>query len=357
MHNYYYYYKLKRLSNSLILIFRFFIISENSSLISSYATKIVEFINNLINNTYEMISSLVPNMIPNLTSFITNIASILKDIGLGLIASIYFLAAKEMLCAQFKKLFVAIFKQKLYDSIHKVWELIDKSFGGFVIGKIFDSAIIGLISLIFLAIIGAPYYPLLSIIIAVTNMVPIFGPLVGGIVGGFIIFLANGDLLIWFIIFDIALQQFDGNYLGPKILGQSVGISATWIFVSITMFGAVFGFPGMLFGVPIAAVIYTLLKQTSEKRLAQKNMSVNTSDYLSTETGRALYNESQLAKVKKAENKAKRKVFIEKQIGKVFKKYKTKSVEQDNTINQEQPNNETTNQEDVQTLNNTNTEK
>ena len=274
-------------------------LSNDSSIFSSYTTKILDFINNLINNTYEVISE----YIPNLSSIVSNVAVIIKDFGLGLIASIYFLATRDRIIAQLKKLFRAMFKEKLFNRLCEVWHLVDKSFGGFIIGKIFDSTIIGLISLAVLAATGVPYYPLVSMIIAITNVVPIFGPVVGGVIGAFIVFVANSDLLIWFIIYDVLIQQIDGNFIGPKILGESVGLSATWIFISLTIMGNLLGFWGMIFGVPIVAVLYTLVKQASENKLKQKNLPYETHDYLTNDTGRAIYAETVRWQIKREERR------------------------------------------------------
>ncbi len=295
--------------------------AESTSIFSSIAVKVIDFFNNLINNTYEMIMK----YIPDISTVITNAANVLKDIGFGIIISIYFLLSKEKLIGQSNKIMTAVFKEKFYAKLKEIWLLIDKSFGGFIIGKIFDSIIVGIISLFALWAIGVPYYPLISIIIAITNIVPIFGPLVGGILGGFIVLVTNSDLLLWFIIYDIIIQQIDGNILGPRILGDSIGLSATWIFVSITIMGAAFGFPGMIFGVPFFAVIYTLLKQYSEKKLAQKELPTDSYDYITSENGKKLVDELKAAKIKKAQNVEKRKAFYKKIKDKIFHKNKEKT--------------------------------
>lgn len=295
--------------------------AESTSIFSSIAIKVIDFFNNLINNTYEMITK----YIPDISTVITNAANVLKDIGFGIIISIYFLLSKEKLIGQSNKIMTAVFKEKFYAKLKEIWLLIDKSFGGFIIGKIFDSIIVGIISLFALWAIGVPYYPLISIIIAITNIVPIFGPLVGGILGGFIVLVTNSDLLLWFIIYDIVIQQIDGNILGPRILGDSIGLSATWIFVSITIMGAAFGFPGMIFGVPFFAVIYTLLKQYSEKKLAQKELPTDSYDYITSENGKKLVDELKVAKIKKAQNVEKRKAFYKKIKDKIFHKNKEKT--------------------------------
>ena len=308
--------------------------AESSSILSSVAVKLVDFLNNLINNTYDIIST----YIPNITTIISNAAYIIKDVGLGLIVSVYFILTKDKLIAQAKKILKAVFKDKFFNKLQDIWKLIDKSFGGFIIGKVFDSTIIGLISLLVLWLIGIPYYPLISVIIAITNIVPIFGPLVGGILGGFIVFVTNGDLLIWFIIYDVVIQQIDGNIIGPKILGQSVGLSATWIFVSLTVMGNIFGFAGMIFGVPLFAVIYTLIKQYTEKRLEKKNLPVNTYDYISTENGREIFNEIQASKEKKELSKQKRMIKFKSFIDKLFHKNNNQNDNDNSNSNESESN-------------------
>lgn len=142
-----------------------------------------------------------------------------------------------------------------------------------------DSFIIGLLSLLVLWLFKIPYYPLLSVIIGVTNIVPFFGPIIGGIICCILILIVSPADFLWVLIIAVAIQQIDGNILGPKILGNSIGISSLWIIIAITAAGGLFGFTGMVLGVPMTAVLYVLFKQFVENRLRHKNAPVHTEFY------------------------------------------------------------------------------
>ena len=203
----------------------------------------------------------------------------LKNILLGTILAIYFLASKEKLCAQLKKILASFTSRRTYLNVIRLLRFTDKTFGGFLIGKIIDSIIIGVLTCVVLAIFKIPYYPLISVIVGVTNVIPFFGPFIGAIPSAFIIFIVSPMKALVFVILILFIQQLDGNVIGPKILGDSIGVSALWVVISITICGGFFGFAGMLFGVPLVAVCYALFKQYVEKRLRHKNMPQHTNFY------------------------------------------------------------------------------
>lgn len=203
----------------------------------------------------------------------------MKNVLLGIILSIYFLLSKEKLKAQIKKILSAFMNWKKLNQLTDFVRFTDKTFGGFIVGKLLDSLIIGLLTFIVLAILKMPFYPLISVIIGVTNIIPFFGPFIGAIPSAFIIFIADPGKAFWFIIIIIIIQQIDGNFIGPKILGDSTGLSALWVIVAITIAGGMFGIVGMFLGVPIFAVIYSLTKQFIEKRLKKKNKPPETDYY------------------------------------------------------------------------------
>ncbi len=202
------------------------------------------------------------------------------DIIIGLIFSVYFLASKEKLCAQLKKCVRALLSDEHYTSFFVFLKDTDKKFGSFIIGKIVDSLIIGVIAFIVLAIIGMPYYPLVSVIVCVTNVIPFIGPFIGAIPCAFIILTDSPVYCLIFIIFIFLLQQLDGNYIGPKILGDAIGISSLWILFAITVMGGYFGLFGMLIGAPLFAVIYSLVKTFVEKRLKSRELPYETKNYI-----------------------------------------------------------------------------
>ena len=154
-----------------------------------------------------------------------------------------------------------------------------KIFGGFISGKLLDSLIIGILCFIVMSIFNWPYAVLVSVIVGVTNVIPFFGPFIGAIPSAFLILLVDPMTCLYFVIFVFILQQFDGNILGPKILGDSTGLSSFWVIFAILIGGGLFGFIGMLIGVPTFAVIYTLVRSAIEKKLKEKELPCKTEAY------------------------------------------------------------------------------
>ena len=157
-------------------------------------------------------------------------------------------------------------------------------------GKIIDSAIIGVLCFVLLSIFRIPYAMLLSFIVGVTNIIPFFGPFIGAVPGAIILILANPLRCLYFLIIIVALQQIDGNIIGPKILSNSIGISSFWVMFSILVFGGLFGFWGLVCGVPLFAVLYDLISGAVNVHLKKKGLPVQTRDYhdlgyVDTETG------------------------------------------------------------------------
>ena len=200
---------------------------------------------------------------------------------IGLVVSVYLLIDKERYIAQFKKFLVSILKTKWANRILEIGRFTNQSFGGFMVGKIIDSFIIGLISYVGMLILGLPYPLLSSTLVGLFNIIPFFGPLIGIVPSAILILLQSPIQCLYFLIFEIILQQVDGNIIGPKILGGRMGISGFWVLVSITVFGSVFGFPGMLVGVPVFTVIYALCSEAIDNSLKKKKLSQNTDDYYS----------------------------------------------------------------------------
>jgi predicted PurR-regulated permease PerM len=177
-----------------------------------------------------------------------------------------------VLTAQLKKLLFALFPAERVERVLQVCRQANGIFVGFINGKLLDSAIIGVLCFILCSILRIPYAPLISVFIGVTNVIPFFGPLIGAIPSVMLLVIVNPWAALRFVIMIIALQQFDGNILGPKILGNSTGLSAIWVLVAIVVGGGLFGFPGMILGVPTFAVIYMLTREFVTKRLAAKHL-------------------------------------------------------------------------------------
>ena len=210
---------------------------------------------------------------------VMNVFSTAWNLIIGLIISIYIMASKEKFCAQFKKIFYALFGVKGANNLIDNIRFVNQKFSGFIVGKLVDSVIIGVITLICCYIFKFDYPVLIALIIGVTNIIPFFGPIFGAIPCVILLFMINPLKALYFIIFVILLQQFDGNILGPKILGESTGVSGFWVIVAITFFGGIWGVPGMIVGVPLFAVIYAALKFLIDSKLSKKNLPLDTLRY------------------------------------------------------------------------------
>lgn len=221
----------------------------------------------------------VTNFIPVLGGMLASLASSIWNIIIGLIVSIYLLADKEKFIALFKKVIFAIFPLKHANKVISLGRRCNLTFGKFISGKIVDSFIIGVLTFIILTIFKMPYTILVSIIVGITNIIPFFGPFIGAIPSVLIILFVSPIKAAWFILIILVIQQIDGNIIGPKILGNSIGISAFWILFSILVTGKLLGLVGMIIGVPLFAVIYTVIKEIVEDILKKKGLKTETKDY------------------------------------------------------------------------------
>ena len=226
------------------------------------------------------------NVLPQLGSFVTNVTSgvysVLRavyNLVIGIIVSVYLLNGLEQYGAAFKRLLYSLLNIESAEKLLEGIRFTDRTFMGFINGKLLDSAIIGLICYIVCAILGMPYTLLVSVIIGITNIIPFFGPLIGAIPSAFIILMVNPVKCLIFVIFIILLQQVDGNLIGPKILGNSVGISGFWVMFAIIVGAGLFSFWGMLLGVPVFVVLYTLLNSLVERKLRRSDLPVEMEAY------------------------------------------------------------------------------
>lgn len=214
-------------------------------------------------------------------SFVSNTISFLKTVLVGFISAVYMLNSKDTFSAQGKKLIYSMFHTDTANVILENIRFVHKVFGGFITGKLLDSLIIGLITFFAMSILQMPYVLLISVIIGVTNIIPFFGPFIGAIPSTLLIILVSPLQGVYFVIFILILQQFDGNILGPKILGDSTGLASFWVMFAILLFGGMFGFVGMVVGVPLFAVIYSAISGLVNRSLEHKKLSVQTTDYVS----------------------------------------------------------------------------
>lgn len=245
-------------------------------LLDRYSVELEKFLNDtVLKKTGEVIMSVSLSAI--------NVLKVLWDLAIGIIISIYVLASKEKFLGQAKKLVYALFHKEVANIVINDFRFTHKTFIGFISGKLLDSLIIGILCFIGTSIMQTPYAALVSITIGVTNIIPFFGPFLGAIPSMLLIFMV--DPLhplncVYFAIFILALQQFDGNILGPKILGNSTGLAGFWVIFSITLFGGLFGVFGMVIGVPIFAVILAAIRSIVNASLFKKNLPLESKTYI-----------------------------------------------------------------------------
>lgn len=218
--------------------------------------------------------------IVSITTGVVNVAKIVVNVFVGIIISVYVLAGKERFIGQSKKMIYTMFNAKRGNIIIKTARKSNEIFGGFIMGKIIDSLIIGVLCYIGLLILRMPYPTLVSVIVGVTNVIPFFGPYIGAVPSFIIIALANPIKGLYFLVFILVLQQLDGNVIGPKILGDSTGLSPFWVVFAIIAAGGIFGFAGMLLGVPTFAVIYYIAGEIVSYKLKKRNLPSDTESYI-----------------------------------------------------------------------------
>lgn len=265
-----------------------------ANVVENWLNSFVERGWNLDTNTLEMLDTytsqvqeyLTNNLLPQMQDMLQNISSgvfdiliFLKNFIIGAVISIYIVADKEGFVARAKMILYAVFKPKVANITIHAMRFTHEVFGGFFSGKILDSAIIGVLCYIGITILDMPYPILISVVIGVTNVIPFFGPYIGAIPCALLILLVDPLKGIYFILFILVLQQFDGNILGPKILGDSTGLSSFMVIVAIMIGGGLFGVPGMLVGVPVFAVIYAAGSNFLHHSLSKREMPDSTEVY------------------------------------------------------------------------------
>ena len=249
---------------------------EMEASVMSYYDTAVGYVQNWLTN------DLIPNMysiISGVSSGLFSIVNTVMDVFIGLIVMIYLLNMKTKLQTQAKMIIYGALPLKIANKFIEECRFVHHVFGGFIIGKLLDSLIIGILCFVLLTIMKMPYVLLVSVIVGVTNIIPFFGPFIGAIPSAFLILLVSPRQCLYFIGLILLLQQFDGNILGPKILGDSTGVSSFWVLFSILLFGGLFGFVGMIIGVPTFAVFYRLTTELVTYLLGKKELSADISSY------------------------------------------------------------------------------
>ncbi len=245
-------------------------VDEDHTVFSKFIEKAVNWLTSLIS---------VQN-ISKLFSVGTSMISVLVDTVLTLIFTVYLLFSKERQLARIRKLCTAFFKESTVREIYRVAYLADDKIGKYLRVQVLDSILVGVVSYFVYMAFGLPYYPMLALISGVTNIIPYFGPFLGGIPNGIFILLAAPEKLLPFILIVLIMQQLDGNVLVPILQSSSMKMDTFWVLVGITVMGGIFGLPGMILGVPTFAVLYILVKEKAEKKLAEKHLATDTEMYI-----------------------------------------------------------------------------
>ncbi len=266
-------------------------IDEYSNLLLENNPELQQFVDSQVDTYYATLSSYVTKkllpLLPSNANTIFKFASqsvfsvveVLMDLIVGFIVAVYVLNSKESFTTKGKKLIFAAFREENANELISGFRFVNYTFQGFIGGKLLDSLIIGIICYIGCMILGIPYPVLIAVVVGATNIIPFFGPYIGGCIGALILVLINPIKALVFLIFVIILQQFDGNILGPTILGNSTGLSSFWVIFSITFFGGLWGVVGWLIGVPIFAVIYALISKVTSILLSKKGLQTDTNAY------------------------------------------------------------------------------
>ncbi len=266
-------------------------IDEYSNLFLANNPELQQVIDASLDTYYATLSSfLTKNLIPLLPNVNTmvkiasqsfiSIVKVLIDIIVGFIVAIYVLNSRERFTTRGKKMVYAFFKEDFANEIIGGFRFVNYTFEGFIGGKLVDSLIIGMICYVGCLVLGISYPVLISVIVGVTNIIPFFGPYIGGVAGALILVLIDPISALVFGIFVIILQQFDGNILGPAILGNSTGLSSFWVIFAISLFGGIWGVVGWLVGVPVFAVFYALISRVTNIMLLKKGLDTHTGEYL-----------------------------------------------------------------------------
>lgn len=254
---------------------------QNSDTFLPIVENMMSYIEELVRGFMGMLSDSFGGIINATISTTITITSTIVNVFIGFVIAVYVWISKETFFAQLKKMLYAFLPNSAVERLLGLANTANFVFSGFIIGKIIDSLIIGVICYIGMTILRMPFALLISVLVCVTNVIPYFGPFIGAIPSILLLLFVDPVKSLWFTVFIIVLQQIDGNIIGPKILGESTGLSAFWVIFAVTVFGGLMGFVGMIIGVPLFAVIYAIIKEASENRLRKKEMATETYAYAS----------------------------------------------------------------------------
>lgn len=262
---------------------------------------------NTLHLNAEMLTKLVNlETIGSLVSIAGNVISLIADLIFAVFISLYFLNTKEKRYAQIMRLRRAIFNDAVNERITKICTTADRSFGGYLRGMLLDSALVGCVVYVIIAIIGIPYAPLIAVLVGITNIIPVVGPFIGAIPSAIIILLVAPEKVIPFVLCILVVQQLDGNIMAPRVLGENTGVSSLCVIIAITTMGTLWGLVGMVLGVPLFATVLELTSEWLDKRLREKGLPTDTDLYLSTEVTEATAANTAAEKRKRKSTRRKR---------------------------------------------------
>ena len=256
-----------------------------------------------ISSLYGALDQILETVMPKITDWLSNILTFLKDLAIGIVLSVYFLRQKEKFVAQGKRLTRAVFTDSKYNGAISLMKSIDNSFGGYLVAMGVDSLLVMMESFILFSLAGIPYVSLISFIVGVTNFIPFFGPFIGAVPSAIIICIVDPFKVIPFVLLVLLIQQIDGNIIAPRIIGSHIGISSVWVVIAITIMSGLFGFIGMVIGVPLFSVIYSLIDNAIAGKLESKNCDTDIIDFYSDENvmGKTMEMEMMYAQERRAQ--------------------------------------------------------
>jgi predicted PurR-regulated permease PerM len=263
--------------------------------LSGYVETLIGYVIGLLDSIYGVFGQITPDI----ASLAGTLVSILGDVILGIILSIYFLFSKERILAQFKKTARAFLSRRKFGAFCRSVRVTNDKFGGFLKGQLADALIIGMLSYICLSIIGVPYYPLVSVFVGMSAFIPLFGLTIGTIIGAVIVLLADPLDALWFVIFMICLNLVNKHMIRPKIVRTMVDASSVFMLTAIILMTGIVGFWGLVFGVPVFAVLYAFIHSFVNRRLEKRGLSTDPYEYYATEAGKELYIEREMKKARR----------------------------------------------------------
>lgn len=263
-------------------------LNRGEGMLAGYIEQITEYLAELLERLYNAVSLFIPDV----ANVALRVVDVLKNLLLGAVLAIYFLAAKETLLAQAKKFCHAVLKDRHYASLARGLNLTEKSFGKYLKGQLSDAILMGTLCYLCSLVIGFPYYPLVSLLVGIAYVIPVFGGAIGTLTGALIILLANPIDVIWFVLLMIVLGQINHRLIRPRVIVVGVEGSSVFMLTAMIIMTGLLGFWGLIFGIPIATFLFSILQNRVNRKLEKKGLATDVTAYDESEVGMALYEES-----------------------------------------------------------------